>query len=86
MIVHTMRTTLILNDSLWPEIRSLAVKKGETVSRLVENLLQLGLQSLKGKKKKKLSSLPSFKTGGCHVDVSDRDQLYSILDKDRVLY
>ena len=81
-----MRTTLVLNDNLWPEIKTQAVKKGETLSQFVTTLLQLGLQSLKGKKKKKLSPLPSFKTGGCHLDVSDRDQLYSILDKDRVLY
>lgn len=81
-----MRTTLVLNDSIWPEIRALAVKKGETISGLVSTLLQLGLQAVKSKGKKKLSPLPHFKTGGCYVDVSDREQLYSILDKDRVLY
>ena len=86
MIIHTMRTTLVLNDNLWPEIRALAVKKGETISRFVSTLLQLGLQSVKKKGKKKLSRLPHFKTGGSYVDVSDREQIYSILDKDRVLY
>jgi hypothetical protein len=78
MVFH-MKTTLIIPDSLFRQLKRKAIERGETVSALVIEFLQKGL----GQKPapSKLRPLPSFKCGRIKVDVANRDELYRILDQ-----
>ena len=78
MVFH-MKTTLIIPDSLFRQLKRKAIERGETVSALVVEFLQKGL----GQKPKtiKLRPLPAFKCGRIKVDVANRDELYRILDE-----
>ena len=78
MVFH-MKTTLIIPDSLFRQLKRRAIERGETVSALVVEFLQKGL----GQKPSpgKLRPLPTFKCGRIKVDVANRDELYRILDQ-----
>lgn len=75
-----MKTTLIINDSLMNQIKSLAAIQGTTLSRKVESLLRMALSKEKIKPKK-LPKIPSFSMGEALVDINDRDALYEAMEK-----
>jgi hypothetical protein len=73
-----MKTTLNLDDSVMNLLKQEAARRRCTMSELMETSLRLLLQS--GKKRKKLSSLPTFKSGGALVDIADREALYRAME------
>ena len=79
MVFH-MKTTLNIPDTLFRQLKRKAIERGETVSALVIEFLQKGL----GQKPapRKLQPLPSFKCGQIKVDITNRDELYRVLDQD----
>jgi hypothetical protein len=68
-----MKTTLLLPDPLFGELKRKAAREGRTLSGLVEEVLRKGLA--RPAPRRKLRPLPSFDTGRALVDVSDRDAL-----------
>jgi len=82
MVCH-MKTTLNIDDTVMARLREEAVRQRKTMSELVEAALRLLFHSAKRSKKKKLRPLPTFHGGPCLVDIANREQLYSILDRER---
>jgi hypothetical protein len=78
-----MKTTLNIDDTVMARLREEAVRQRKTMSELVEAALRLLFHSAKRSKKKKLRPLPTFHGGRCLVDIANREQLYSILDRER---
>lgn len=74
-----MKTTLIIPDSLFRQLKRKAVEREETISALVIEFLQRGLGE--NPKRSKLRPLPIFNCGRIKADVSNRDELYRILDQ-----
>lgn len=73
-----MKTTLNIEDSVMALLKKEAARRGCTMSELVESALRL---LLKGKKSpQKMPPLPTFKSGGPLVDISDRDALYQAME------
>lgn len=73
-----VKTTLKIDDSVMKRLKKEAVRRGCTMSELVESALRLLLQS--EKIPQKLPPLPSFKSGGPLVDIADRDALYQAME------
>src|SRR5437870_5409053 len=82
MVFH-MKTTLNIDDTVMARLRQEAARQQKTMSELVEAALRLLFHSAQQSKKKKLRPLPKFHGGGCQIDISNREELYSILDRER---
>lgn len=78
MVIH-MKTTLSIDDSVMARLKREAAAQGRTMSELVETALRLLFQSRKSPRR--IPPLPSFKSGGHLVDVSDRDALYRAMEE-----
>ena len=73
-----VKTTLKINDTVMALLRREAVRRGCTMSELVENALRLLLE--RRPKKRTPAPLPVFSMGAELVDVSDRDALYDAME------
>jgi hypothetical protein len=73
-----VKTTLKIDDSVMMRLKKESVRRGCTMSELVESALRLLLQS--EKTPQKLPSLPTFKSGGSLVEIADRDALYQAME------
>jgi hypothetical protein len=81
MVFH-VKTTLLIPDSVFDDLKRQAAKRGMTLSALAAELLRKGLSERP--KRFKLPPLPSFKVGWPpKVDIADRDDLYDVLDAER---
>lgn len=81
MILH-MRTTLVIDDELFRELKRRAVEENRTLSDLTQEVLRRGLASRPaGRASRRKVRLPSFAMGKPRVDLADRDQLYDVLDR-----
>jgi hypothetical protein len=80
MVFH-MKTTLLIPDPVFQDLKRQAAKRRTTLSALATELLRKGLAERP--KPYKLPPLPSFDTGPLLVDVADRDALYDVLDAER---
>ncbi len=73
-----MKTTLQIDDKVLAQLKREAARQGRTMSELVEtalrNLFRAQKQSVT------LEPLPTFRSGGAMVDVSDRDSLYQAME------
>jgi Arc/MetJ family transcription regulator len=73
-----MKTTLNLDDALAARLKREAVRRGSTMSELVEAALRLLFRERR--ETKELPELPSFDGGGTLVDVADRSALYEAME------
>lgn len=73
-----MKTTLNISEATWKELKREAARRDETMSHLVEAAIRLFLRQ--PERQKELPPLPSFKTGGALVDISNREALYDVMD------
>ncbi len=81
-MVFRMKTTLIIPDPLFRDLKRRAVERNETLSGLVTEFLRQGLQEKP--KPKRLLPLPSFKMGWPpKVNLNDRKTLYDFLEAER---
>jgi hypothetical protein len=80
-MVFRMKTTLLIPDPVFDDLKRQAAKRGTTLSALAAELLRKGLAARP--KPVKLPPLPSFDGGPLLVDVADRDALYDVLDAER---
>jgi len=73
-----MKTTLVIDDTVFARLKREAARRETTISELVESALRTFLgQRRTGSK---LPPLPRFDGGGCVVDVADRDALYQAME------
>ena len=77
MVSH-MKTTLNIDDSVFARLKQEAARQGRTMSELVETGLRLLFKATKDQRT--LPALPTFRSGGHLVDVSNRDALYDVMD------
>ena len=81
MVFH-MKTTLIIPDPVFHDLKRQAVKRGTTLSGLAAELLRKGLTERP--KPLRLAPLPSFKMGWPpKVNVANREALFDLLDGER---
>ena len=78
-MVFRMKTTLIIPDNVFKQLKRAAVDREETVSALVVEFLRMGLA--KRDAVKALRPLPAFKVGKVKVDVANREELYRIMEQ-----
>jgi hypothetical protein len=76
-----MKTTLIIPDPIFRDLKRRAAERDETMSALVTEYLVQGLRQ--ARKPKRRFRLPSFSAGRILVDVANRDALYDVLDAER---
>ncbi len=80
MVFH-MKTTLLIPDLVFRDVKQRAAERGETISAVVTEFLRRGLEH--NPRPKQPFRLPSFSAGPLLVDVANRDKLYDALDDDR---
>ena len=80
MIFH-MRTTLVIDQALFRHLKRLAAEQGRTLSGVTQDVLRLGLASLRQPGPRTRVKLPSFSMGRPAVDVADRSRLLDLLDE-----
>lgn len=78
MIIHTMKTTLIIPDELMRELKRRAADRGATLSAVVAETLRRGLQE--PAEAGELPPLPRHPMGRPKVDVADRDALFRAME------
>jgi hypothetical protein len=79
-MVIRMKTTFVLDDRVVERLRSEAARSGRTMSELVEAAIRRLLDERAPVKD--LPDLPTFRSGGYLVDVSDREALYSTMERE----
>lgn len=77
MFFH-MKTTLQIDDAVMVETKREAARRGTTMSELVESALRQFLRA--PRRREEPPPLPSFHSGGAHVDVADREALYQAME------
>jgi hypothetical protein len=78
VVCMKVKTTLKIDDSVMKRLKKEAVRRGCTMSDLVESGLRLLFQT--DKTARKITPLPKFKSGGPLVDIADRDALYQAME------
>lgn len=81
-----MRTTLVIPDAVYRELKRRAAETGKTISGLATEFIRRGLST--EPRTGDLPPLPTASLGRPLVDVSDREALYRALEaeRDRRLY
>lgn len=77
-----MKTTLIIPDPVFRDLKKRAAERETTMSELVTEFLRQGLRQ--PPKRKRLPRLPSFSAGPPLIDIASRDEIYRVLDLDRL--
>jgi hypothetical protein len=77
-MVIWMKTTLNIDDSVMALLKQEAARRGCTMSELMESALRLLLTAKGGPRS--MPPLPSFKSGGAMIEVSDREALYEAME------
>ena len=79
-----MKTTFDIDESLMQGLQEEAARRGLTLSAFVES----GLRRLLGERMpgdaqtETLPPLPTWRSGGFHVDIDDREALYRVMEDD----
>jgi len=73
-----MKTTLNIDERVMHQLKQEAARQGCTMSDLVETALRTLFKTQK--KRKRLTGLPTFHSGGVLIDIAGRDALYRALE------
>lgn len=76
-----MRTTLVIDDQLFRQLKKRAAEEGRTLSEVTQEVLRRGLAPRKPARRAKRVTLRSFAMGKPAVDLADRNQLFDLLDR-----
>jgi hypothetical protein len=76
-----MRTTLVIGDALFRELKRRAAEQRRTLSGVTQDTLRRGLAAAAAPRRKKAGRRPAFAMGRLRVDLADRNQLYDVLDR-----
>ena len=81
MVIH-MKTTLNIDDTVMRRLREEAARRQATMSSLVEAGLRLVLADSgpDDVARSELAPLPSWQGGGQRVDISNREELYGVME------
>jgi hypothetical protein len=74
MLSHMKRTTLILDASLYAQLKRRAAAEGRTLTDVVEHALRTGMLTETGARRRRMR-LPSYDLGPFLVDPADRAAL-----------
>jgi len=77
-----MKTTLIIPDPVFRDLRQRAADRKETMSSLVTEFVMRGLRDRKSKSNRPFR-FPTFKMGPARVNVANREELYEFLEAER---
>ena len=84
MVCH-MKTTLNIDDTVMQRLREEAPRRGTTMSALVEagirHVLRDGPPATYTADPSQLPPLPTWHGGAALVDVSNRDELYRVMEE-----
>ena len=80
MVFH-MKTTLIIPDPVFRDLKRKAADRKETMSALITEFLVLGLRETR--RPKRPFRFPTFKMGPPKVNVANREELYEFLEAER---
>ena len=72
-------TTLNISETVMKQLKQEAARQRKTMSELVEMALRSLFQ--RNRRSPELPPLPSFDSGGAHVDVANRESLYEIMER-----
>jgi len=75
-----MRTTLSIDDDLLRRLKELAARRGQTLARMVNDLLRQSLARGAGKPGFKLELVGWDAEPQPGVDILDRDKLFDLMD------
>ena len=78
-----MRTTLVIDDALFRELKRRAAEQNRTLSDVTQDALRRELAAATSQRRRKLSRLPTFAMGSPRVDLADRARLYDALERSR---
>ncbi len=79
MVSHMkMKTTLNIDDTVMARLKREAVRRGRTMSELVESALRLLFRFQR--ERRDLPPLPTFRSGGHLVDIADREALNGAME------
>ena len=81
MVIH-MKTTLIIPDPVFRELKQRAVDRKETMSSLITEFVVRGLRERRPMPKRRFR-FPTFKMGPAKVNVANREELYEFLEAER---
>jgi hypothetical protein len=73
-----MKTTLNIDDTLMAQLKREVARQGRTMSELIETALRKFFRPRK--QSGELTPLPTFRSGGAMIDISDRDALYQDME------
>ena len=76
-----MRTTLVIDDGLFRELKRRAVEQNRTLSDVTQDVLRRGLAVAARPRRRKPGRLPAFSMGPPRVNLADRNQLYDVVDR-----
>jgi hypothetical protein len=76
-----MKTTLIIPDPVFRDLKRKAADRKETMSALITEFLVLGLRETR--RPKRPFRFPTFKMGPPKVNVANREELYEFLEAER---
>ena len=76
-----MRTTLIIEDALFRQLKRRAAEERRTLSDVTQDALRRGLSAPTSRRRRKPARLPAFAMGVPRVDLADRNQLYNVLNR-----
>lgn len=78
-MVSNMKTTLNISDVVMARLKQEALRRGRTMSELVETALRKLLAEQQPEEE--LPELPAFSSGGARVNGANRDALYDVMER-----
>jgi len=76
-----MRTTIDIDDPILKEVKKLQKTEGKSLGRLVSDLLARALRERKPARQKPTPSRWISKSMGARIDLSDKEALYSAMER-----
>jgi hypothetical protein len=76
-----MRTTLVIDDALFRELKRRAAEQNRTLSAVTQDALRRGLAATAPSRRRKPGRLLAFAMGAPRGDLAARNQLYDVLDR-----
>ncbi len=80
-MVFCVKTTLVIPDPVFRDLKRRALERKETLSALATEYLIQGLRETR--KPKRPFRFPTFSAGSPKVNVADREALYDLLEAER---
>ena len=79
MIFHmaAVRTTLVLDEQAFAQMKQIAAQEGRTLSSVVDETIRIGIERRQSlHQQSPPEPLPTFSMGAPRINLADRDQLY----------